>query len=226
MNFYKFNELLSEVRLVLSGPSHLIDSILPPILFVIINAFLGFNYAMWGSLVVALAMTAHRWYKGQSSFYALGGMAAVAFAIALALLFDRAEAYFLPGIITDGLTVLVAIISTLAGKPMVAWTSYLTRRWPWEWYWHPQVRPAYSEVTWLWALYFALRAGLQIALFQLEATDLLVLVNLISGWPTTVGLLVVSYFYGTWRLRHLGGPSVEEFREGVKPPWKGQLRGF
>jgi len=39
-------------------------------------------------------------------------------------------------------------------------------------------------------------------------------------------LLVISYLYGTWRLRHLKGPSVEEFKAGAEPPWTGQRRGF
>jgi hypothetical protein len=39
-------------------------------------------------------------------------------------------------------------------------------------------------------------------------------------------LLIVSYLYGTWRLRNLGGPSVEEFQAGEEPPWESQRRGF
>jgi hypothetical protein len=46
------------------------------------------------------------------------------------------------------------------------------------------------------------------------------------GWPATILLLAVSYLYGTWRLRNLEGPSVEEFREETEPPWEGQQRGF
>jgi hypothetical protein len=38
--------------------------------------------------------------------------------------------------------------------------------------------------------------------------------------------LVISYIYGTWRLKYLRGPSVEEFRAGAEPPWTGQRRGF
>ena len=44
--------------------------------------------------------------------------------------------------------------------------------------------------------------------------------------PATMILLIVSYLYGTWRLRNLGGPSVEEFKSGTEPPWEGQQRGF
>jgi hypothetical protein len=39
-------------------------------------------------------------------------------------------------------------------------------------------------------------------------------------------VLAVSYVYGIWRLRKLGGPGVEEFESGKEPPWDGQTRGF
>jgi hypothetical protein len=78
----------------------------------------------------------------------------------------------------------------------------------------------------MWALFFAIRWALQLALFQGAPPELLALVNVVMGWPATIVLLAVSYLYGTWRLRGMRGPSVEEFREGAEPPWTGQRRGF
>ena len=68
--------------------------------------------------------------------------------------------------------------------------------------------------------------------FQLSSSDTGVQINgngyvqLLTGWPATILLLIASYLYGTWRLRKLGGPSVEEFKAGTEPPWEGQQRGF
>jgi len=76
------------------------------------------------------------------------------------------------------------------------------------------------------AVFFALRLLLQLSLFQEQAAQQLALIHVITGWPATVALLVVSYLYGAWRLQHLKGPSVEEFRAGDEPPWTGQQRGF
>jgi hypothetical protein len=204
----------------------LLDSIVPPVLFLIINALWGFQYAMWGSLIVAGAITLIRLGRRQSLLYALGGIGGVLLAILLAQVLGRAEGYFLPGIITGGLTVLVCLVSILARRPLVAWTSYIARRWPRAWYWHPRVRPAYSEVTWFWTVFFGLRLLLEIVLFREEAADLLAVAKVLTGWPATIVLLVVSYLYGTWRLRNLAGPSVEEFKQGAEPPWEGQRRGF
>ena len=114
----------------------------------------------------------------------------------------------------------------LIRRPMVAWTSYIARRWPLEWYWHPQVLPAYSETTFAWAVFFAVRLYVQYSVFQSENVTLVAVTNFITGWPFTIALLVLTYLYGTWRLVKLQGPSVEEFRAGVPAPWQSQRRGF
>jgi hypothetical protein len=124
------------------------------------------------------------------------------------------------------MTVLLALLSLIIRKPMVAWTSFIARRWPLEWYWHDQVRPAYSEVTLAWTFFFGLRLFWQVILFQGHNVNQLSLVNALTGWPAIILLLVVSYLYGTWRLAQLRGPSVEEFRNNTPAPWQSQRRGF
>jgi hypothetical protein len=230
----KVRELSEEFRTVVVGRSNITDSIVPPLVFVVINALSGLQYAIAGSLAFALLIALIRLSRHQPVRYALGGVGAVALggvgAVALAAvvaqLLGRAEGYFLPAIVAGGGTLVVCLLSVLVRRPLVAWTSHLARGWPLAWYWHPRVRPAYSEVTWLWALFFAIRLLFQLALFQGAVSELLAVVNVALGWPATIVLLVVSYLYGTWRLRNLSGPSVEEFKRGAEPPWTGQQRGF
>jgi hypothetical protein len=222
----KIQEIAQEFRTVVAGRANLLDSILPPVAFVILNALLGLGFGLGGALAIAGLLAAARLLRRESTLYALGGVGGVVLAAAIAWLLGREEGFFLPGIITNALTVLLTLISLLARRPLVAWTSYLARRWPLAWYWHQQVRPAYAEVTWAWLLFFAARLALQVALYQREAAGLLGALQVASGWPLTVVLLAGSYLYGTWRLRNLGGPSVAEFEAGAEPPWQGQQRGF
>lgn len=221
----KVRELLEELRAV-TGKVGLLDTILPPLLFLLLNGLAGFTAAMIGALGLSLVIAFLRLRRRQSLLYALAGLGSVGLAIGLALLLGRSEGYFLPGIVNGGLTVALALVSLFIRKPMVAWTSYLARRWPLDWYWHERVRPAYNEVTIAWLLYFALKLFWQVTLFQNNAVNQLAFVNALTGWPATVLLLVASYLYGTWRLARLGGPSVEEFRIGAPAPWSGQRRGF
>jgi hypothetical protein len=81
-------------------------------------------------------------------------------------------------------------------------------------------------VTIAWTLFFAVKVMIQLLFFQEAQTGALAVVNLILGWPATVVLLALSYLYGLWRLGHLQGPSVAEFKAGAEPPWAGQRRGF
>ena len=212
--------------MVVAGRGSLIDSIVPPVAFAILNAALGLEYATWVSLGLAVLITGLRLVRRQRPFYALGGLGAVIVAVVVARLLDRAEAYFLPGIAMAGLTVFICGVSAVLRRPLVAWTSHIARRWPLGWYWHPRVRPAYGEVTWAWTVFFALRLLAQVALFRGGQAQALAILNVALGWPATVFLLAVSYLYGTWRLRRLEGPSVEEFISGAEPPWTGQRRGF
>lgn len=221
----RVREVLDEFRTVLGGVG-LLDTILPPILFLLLNGTAGFNAAMIGALGISLLIAVLRLRRKQSALYALAGVASVGLAIGLAYFLGRSEGYFLPGIVNSGLTVALALVSLVIRRPMVAWTSYLARRWPLEWYWHDRVRPAYSEVTVAWIGFFALRLYWQVTVYQGEDVSRLVLVNALTGWPATIILLIASYLYGSWRLASLHGPSVEEFRNNTPAPWQGQRRGF
>lgn len=222
----RFREIREELQTVFSGRIRLVDSLLPPLIFLIVNTIFGFQAALWGSLGIALLFVGFRLARRQPLLYALGGLGGVLLAVILARFVGSAEGYFLPGIVSGVFTTLLCLVSVALRRPLVAWTSYITRRWPLDWYWHSKVRPAYSEVTLAWALFFALRTLFQFGLFQDQAAGALGLFQLISGWPAIILLLLASYLYGIWRLGSLGGPSVEEFKAGAEPPWQGQSRGF
>ncbi len=222
----KLQELIQEFRAVVIGESNLADTVIPTLVFLIVNGVLGFEYAMWTSLLMAVIITILRLRRRQPLQYAIGGVGSVLFAIVLSRVVGRAEGYFLPAIANGALVFIVTLASVIVRRPLVAWTSYLARRWPLEWYWHPRVRPAYSEVTLFWAIIFGLRLWLQVILFQAEDPEAFAALTVLGGWPTTIVLLVLSYLYGTWRLSHLAGPSVEELTSGTPPPWQGQQRGF
>jgi hypothetical protein len=222
----RLREVTDEFRTVVAGRANIIDAALPPLIFLILNVFVRFELASWGALAVAVTLSGLRLLRGQPLGYALGGLGATALAILAARLSKQAQGYFLPTLINGGLTVLLCLGSAILRRPLVAVTSHLARGWPLQWYWHPKVRPAYSEVTLAWALFFALRLFIQWFLFQEANAAIFGLLSLVMGWPATIVLLVLSYLYGMWRLQNLHGPSVEELQQGSEPPWDRQQRGF
>ena len=226
MKGQKWSELLDEFRTVFSGRNSFLDAVLPPIIFLLVNGMVGFQAAMWSALSVSVFIAISRIIRKQSLLYALAGVGSVAVAIGVAWVLGKSEGFFLPGLISGSMTLLLTIVSLVIRRPMVAWTSFIARRWPLDWYWHEKVRPAYSEVTFAWTVFFAARLLLQFSLFQNENVNLLAFTNFITGWPATILLLVFSYLYGTWRLAQLRGPSVDEFRNDTPAPWQSQRRGF
>jgi len=226
MKHSKGHELLDELRTVFAGRYSFLDAILPPILFLLVNGLAGFQAAMWSALALSVVIAAIRISRKQSITYALAGVGSVAVAIGIAWFLGKSEGFFLPGLISGSMTLLLTVVSLVIRRPMVAWTSYIARRWPLDWYWHPQVRPAYSEVTFAWTIFFAARLLLQFLFFESQNVNSLALTNFIAGWPATILLLIFSYLYGTWRLAQLSGPSVEEFRNNTPAPWQSQRRGF
>jgi hypothetical protein len=222
----RWQEIKAEFRTVFAGRSQIIDSLIPPLIFLILNATIGFNLALWIALGSALLVGIWRAIQRQQLSYALAGVGGVLVAVIVARFLGRAEGFFLPGLVSGSLTAGLCLLSLIARRPLAAWSSHLARRWPLAWYWHPQVRPAYSEVTLAWTIFFGLRLLLQLFLFQQKAAQALGWVQLLSGWPALIVLLIGSYLYGIWRLGNLKGPSVEEFKTGAPPPWQGQKRGF
>jgi hypothetical protein len=223
---HKINELLQEFRTVFSGRTNTADTILPPLLYALVNMMAGLVPATLSAFVLAAILTGLRIVRKQSWLYALSGLVLTLLAAGLAWYTQNATSFFLPDLVISGMLLAAALLSILAGKPLAAWSSHLTRAWPKEWYWLPNISPAYTEVTWMWTAFIAARLIAQYLLYQLGSFSLLGLANVLLGWPVTIVALVISYIYGNWRLTKLRGPSVEEFLFHQPGPWKGQKRGF
>jgi hypothetical protein len=219
-------EIAEELSSLVAGPRPVADSAIPPLVFVVVNAAWGLAPAAVVAVVAALAFTAWRVTRGVAIGYALAGIGGVLVAVVLALYSGRAELYFLPGILSGAAWTVALVASILVRRPLTAWSSWALRGWPLDWFWRNDVRPAYSEVAWLWAGFFAARSLVQWVFFDQGASGALAVIRIVTGWPSLALLLIASYSYGSWRLPRLGGPSVAEFRGGAEPPFESQRRGF
>lgn len=223
----KIREIGNELRVVFAGRGvGIIDSVVPLFIFLLATSLFPIEIAIWASLIAAGTIALFRFWRRQKRSYALGGLG---LAITSALFYYFAEndsAIFVPGLLTGAALVVTLLISNLLSRPIAAYSSFLVRRWPIEWYWHPKVLPAYREVSWLWFFAFGARLAIEWNLISDNQLITLGTSRLLLGWPFTILVLVLSFLYGRWRLVILQGPSIIEFEEGLAPPWQGQRSGF
>jgi len=200
-------------RDLLANRAVLVDTVAPPVLFVVVNAVLGLAAAAAIALGFSVAVVALRLLRRQRLLYALSGLGGTLVAVAFALLAGEATAYFLPGIVSNAVLGVLSVLSILARRPAIALTSAAIYRWPLAWYWHPKVRPAYSEITWAWAALYLGKAAVQWILVLRQEVGWLAVARIATGWPAFAALLLATYAYLSWRLERLGGPSVDEYRQ-------------
>ncbi|WP_034551621.1 DUF3159 domain-containing protein [Carnobacterium funditum] len=213
-----------ELKHFLSGKT--IDAVIPPIIYVIGNNLFGLKEGIILALSIASILALFRFLKKEKILYALGGIAGVALASGFALIADEAANYFVPKIIGSGGLFLVSIISVFVGKPLAAILSHLSRGWHFDWFLRDDIKPAYREVTVVWAILFLGRMILQIFLYNRGNLTELGWASILLGFPATLTVLILTLIYGVWRLKRLGGPGIDEFQEGKNPPWEGQKKGF
>lgn len=209
----------SGARDLLADRRLLVDAVLPPIVFVVAEAVGGLRAGAIAALGLSAVVLVARLLRRERPLYAVSGMAGVALGVGIALWSGDAAGFFLPGILGNAAMAIVSVVSILARRPLIAWTSAAIYRWPIEWYWHPRVRPAYSEITWAWAALYAVKAVVQFLLADAGQLGWLAVARVATSWPAFAVLLVATYAYVNRRLAALGGPSVEEFqRRGPAAP--------
>ncbi len=219
-----FKEIYEELILVLKGKT--LDTLLPPIVFILSLNLLNLNVAIIISISLSVLLWFYRAIHHDNQKYAIIGLLGVGIASLFAYLNNNPRTYFIPDILGSGIVLIVTIFSLIINKPLAAYVSHITRGWPIAWFWRKDILPAYREVTWFWLLYFILRTSVETVLFLNDSIDELVWFNTFVGFPLLIAILTISYIYGMWRLHQLKGPGVDEFIEKKEPPYKGQTRGF
>ncbi len=218
------HEIRDELRSVLKGKT--LDSLIPPLVFLVAYQFLLLGYAIAISIGLALLLTGWRVVRGSSVLYSLLGVAGIGLATLFAILMGNVSDYFLPGVIGSVLLVLVTLLSLLVKRPLPLLLSHITRGWTFTWFLRKDIYPAYFEAGILWLMYFTVRAAFQVFFYLTSNVSGLTLISTLFGFPLTVGILIITYVYGIYRLKMLGGPGIEEYDNDKAPPYKGQTRGF
>ena len=158
------NEVFEEFKIVFKGKT--LDTLIPPIIFLIMLNIFDLTVAIIVSISLSITIWIYRFIKKEKQTYALFGILALVIASLFAYLNNSPTTYFIPDILGSALSFVIAIISLILKKPLAAYASHFTRGWPLAWFFRDDVRPAYMEVTLLWALYFLLRTTVEFTFFH------------------------------------------------------------
>ena len=187
----------SELAKALGGTKGIIDSGLPPTVFVLVRLVAHNQAAAIGSaLAVGVVILALRLGRKESLQQAFGGFFALALAAAVSAFTGTGKGFFLPGIVTTGLSGVAALISLLVGKPFVALAlaAYDERYAGWRD--NPALLRACRISTAVWTATLFLRAGVATYVYNIKGDHaglMLIVINAVKI-PAIILAVGVTYF--------------------------------
>lgn len=184
----------------LGGRRGLLDGAAPPLVFVAANAAAGLSgladlamlVAAGTAAATATGLATLRVVEGHSLAGVLRGLVGLVVAVAVALWTGHARDFFLPGLYVDAFYAIALVVSAVAGHPAVGHAYAALFRIGRTWRNDPRLRRVMAVATWGWALVYAVRVAVQLALYRTDEPALLALAKLALGWPLTAVAVVLT----------------------------------
>lgn len=190
----------------IGGVRGLIDSALPIVVFVTVNAFTSLRVAVWSALAAGGALFLTRLGRRENVQQAISGFLGVAIAAFIAGQTGEARDFFLPTLWSTAAFGVAFLVSAVIRWPLVGvvaefmWpTAALVPPTTWRSF-RPLMR-AYTWLTLLWAAVYGLRIAVQGSLYLANEVTLLGTTRLVMGWPLTA-LEALLTVYVVRRVRH------------------------
>lgn len=206
------------IRQMYGSKRAIIDTSVPPILFVTTESFIGLTAAAAISAGYGVATAIYRATKKQETKQALFGLGGLAFALALALRTGKASNYFLPNVISGYVLAFAAFVSVLLRKPLTALFAQALEGKPPEYYAQRVVRNAHAIVTIVWASWFTVRSSVRAVLIAQDRSEALGVTAIALGTPATVLLVVASFWFLGRRTREAVPIVTQETAVSETPP--------
>lgn len=174
----------------IGGVRGLIDSALPIVVFITVNAFTSLRAAVWSALGAGAALFVARLARRESVQQAISGFFGVAIAAFIAGQTGEARDFFLPSLWSTAGFGLAFLVSVVVRWPLVGVIAEFM--WPTAalgpdatWRTHRALMRAYTWLTILWAGIYGLRMAVQGSLYLADEVTLLGTTRLVMGWPLT-----------------------------------------
>ncbi|MEO7804405.1 MAG: DUF3159 domain-containing protein [Actinomycetota bacterium] len=206
------------IKEMLTDPKAIMDGVVPPVLFVGVNAL---TKDIQTAAVIAggfgLVVAAYRLIKHQKINYVLGGLLGLGLSIFLALRSGNASDYFLPNTYIGFAYGGAALVSVIVARPLSAFLARTLEEKPKQWYSLPRVRMSHQIVTGTWAVVFLARSGFRYMLIQQGREGELAATAVLLGFPVVAALTAGSWAFLKWRHGHEPVPEHMLEVEPVEP---------
>lgn len=201
-----------QLRATVFTPQGVVDSIVGPVVFLVLYRVAGLDAALIGAGAVAFGLLGFRRLRGQQLTTAWYGIAGVAIGAGLAKATGSSDGFFLPKVVGNAVYATAFIVSVLIGKPLVGVVWALFNQQPIAWGIRPEVRRVFGALTLMWGAGYLLRLVAYTVLIadDEDRTGSLATVSVALGLPLTAALLAVSIFVVKWRLGPLARPAAPE----------------
>lgn len=195
-----FEQLRSEDfswKTAVGGWRGVIESALPVLVFVVVFTLTSDLWLTAGAAgAVALVFCVVRLWARQPLTQAMSGFIGVAIGVVWALATGREENYFAVGLINAAFFFTLIVLSLLLRKPLIALGCGLAWQLPAGWMSDPSYRSLYRrsvQLTWAWAMLFALRFLVQLPLWWFAMLEALAVAKLILGIPLFAPLVWLTW---------------------------------
>jgi hypothetical protein len=176
----------------MGGPMGLVDSGLPVVVFVVVNALAGLGWGIGAAVAAAALIAILRLVRGRPATQAISGLLGVGVAAFIAYRTGSAKGYFLLGIWSYVIYGGALLLSILVRWPLVGvlWESLNGRGTAWRR--DRSLVRKYDLATGVWVLVFALRFLVQNQLYDSDKVGWLATARLLMGYPLFIVAIGVT----------------------------------
>jgi Protein of unknown function (DUF3159) len=197
------------------GVRGIVESVLPTLVFLVLHLIFPQNLVL-ATLVplgAAVIFVIARLVAHSPASPAITGAVILGITALLAIVTNRAENNFIPGILLNAGLLLAMLVSLAIRRPLVGvFVSFLLGEQAENWRAEPAKRRALTLATWLWVAMFVIRLAIEVPLYLAANASGLAITKIILGVPLYAVVLLL-----TWLLIRAVFPPKPEGAEGESP---------
>jgi hypothetical protein len=203
---------MDHIHETLFSAQGIVDTLVGPLLFLILFKTVGLDAALIGAGAAALAVVGIRWIRGQRLTAAWYGVMGVAVGVAIAKATGSGSGYFIPKVASNAVYGTAFLGSVLIGKPLIGIVWAFFHRQPLSWGYRAEVRRVFSALTLMWAGAYFFRATVYGVLItdEKDRTGALATASVVLGFPLTVALVAITLLVIRRSLGPRGRPPAHE----------------